>query len=189
MTDEGLWERAAHCYEQAGVPVEAARCYREARAFRRAGELYAREGLFADAADAYEAGSQPWDAAWLLVHHLDDPSAARRVLFAEHRTTPRFLADLITLRCDIAEAAVGDPAPLFAEVRSALAEVGPSAADPRVELWAVACATALRRFDVAALLFAASVTGRKPHAAHRWQAWSIAHLGAAPVLPESVRRD
>ncbi|WP_250291567.1 hypothetical protein [Frankia sp. CiP1_Cm_nod1] len=83
MTDHVLLERAADCYLRAGHTVEAARCYRDAGSFQRAAELSIRTGRYRDAAADYTAAGLVHVAAWLLVHNLDDPAAARASLSAD----------------------------------------------------------------------------------------------------------
>ncbi|KLL11161.1 MULTISPECIES: hypothetical protein [Protofrankia] len=88
MTDRVLLERAASCYLRAGQIVEAARCYRDAGSFQRAAELAIRIGRYRDAVADYTAAGLLHVAAWLLVHNLDDPAAARASLPAAPGPNP-----------------------------------------------------------------------------------------------------
>ncbi len=80
MTDAPLLDRAASCYLRVGQVAEAARCYREAGYFARSADLFARIGRYRDAATDYAAAGLIHIAAWVLVHNLNDPTAARASL-------------------------------------------------------------------------------------------------------------
>jgi hypothetical protein len=185
VTEPALWEQAAACYEMAGVLAEAARCYESAGAFRRAADLYVHVGQPVDAARAYARGGNLDDAAWLLVHHLDDPGRAR-ALFDESPSGdrgPSLLRRIVLGRCDVAEGARQTVLPLLTDVQEALA--GRTApADQRIEDWSVSIAEALHRYDQVALVFAAAVRGRRWNAAQRWSDWALEHLGTAIVIPD-----
>ena len=61
----------------------------------------------------------------------------------------------------------------------------------RSETWAVAIAEAIRRYDQAALTFAAAVRGRRPGAEFRWQEWSARVLEPPRIAkprPHSAKR-
>src|SRR5262245_16638287 len=123
VTEPVLWERAASCYEAAGVLAEAARCYEQARAFRRAADLYIHIGRSSDAARAFTRCDQVDDAAWQLVHHLDDAAGARTLLAGQSTGDrgPPLLRRIVLARCDAAEGARPAALPLLMDVQDALA--------------------------------------------------------------------
>ncbi len=101
---------------------------------------------------------------------------------------------LVLARCDIAE---GLPTrrilPVLADVQTILAEplagepTWPvTAADLRIERWAVALAEAAHRYDQVALVFAAAVRGRRTGTEQRWAEWSLRVLHTELVLPPVV---
>src|SRR5205807_1858895 len=53
-----------------------------------------------------------------------------------------------------------------------------------LEEWSIAVAELTRRYDQAALVFAASVRGGTPGAAQRWRAWSKRVLGVEVSVDE-----
>ncbi|WIM99411.1 hypothetical protein ACTOB_003062 [Actinoplanes oblitus] len=190
MSRRDLLENAAQCYEAAKAPAEAARCYYEAGAYRQAAALYTRLDMLREAAAAHAAGGRHEDGAWLLVHRLNDPEQARVMLakMARERGADPLAANLVLARCRVAED--GDlraAIPLLATAAAALAN-RETRADQRIEDWSVALATAAHRYDQAALIFAASVRGRRRRAADRWAAWSQQHLGTGlPPYEQETR--
>jgi hypothetical protein len=94
---------------------------------------------------------------------------------------------LVQARCDAAEQVAAQRGlQVLGEAQRALAGVRAVETQP-VEEWAVSVATAMRRLDQAALIFAASVRGRRPEAVKRWRAWSARALGEELVLPPGVQ--
>lgn len=207
MSDRGLLERAAGCYLRAGLPSEAARCLREAGAYQRAAELRFELGEFREAAEDYARGRMTELAAWTLVHHagesraarvLIDPTFPRDDLAADEQWVldiypgrPRWTPPpprqrrirLVLARCDIADGRPDrDALAALAEVARVLAHPA-MPHDPLVEQWAVTVAEAMRRYDQAALLFAAAVRGGHAGAARRWTDWAARVLRAEITLP------
>lgn len=91
---------------------------------------------------------------------------------------------LVSARCDLAECAGTDRLPLvLADSRGLLADSRTATEDDRlrIEEWSVAVAELARRYDQAALLYAAAVRGQLPGAADRWRGWARRVLGAEPV--------
>jgi len=90
-------------------------------------------------------------------------------------------------RCDVAEGITGPPVlRVLAETRAALEDARAGYLPERAEAWGVAIAEAMRRYDQAALIFAAAVRGRQPGAAARWREWSRRALLAEVVIPVSA---
>lgn len=84
----------------------------------------------------------------------------------------------VLARCDVADGiAEHRILSVLAETQELLADARLECAE-RTETWAVAIAEAMRRYDQAALIFAAAVRGRRPGAAARWRDWSIRVLHA-----------
>ena len=112
-------------------------------------------------------------------------------LLARQRDVPRKVGGtlrwrLVLARCDAAErVAAGRCLRLLGDVQRALAGLSDLDTQP-VEEWAVSVATTMRRLDQAALVFAASVRGRRRDAARRWRQWSVQTLGEELVLPPGV---
>ncbi|MEV4515500.1 hypothetical protein AB0K00_41905 [Dactylosporangium sp. NPDC049525] len=180
-----LLERAASCYEQAGLPAEAARCYADAGAHLRAATLYDRLDMAAEAAAAYRDGGLLEQAAWTLVDRLGDTTGARAVL--PHVTTARTEAqrlsiELVLARCHLAEDGGGRLVPATLRRAADLLANRSVRVELRLEEWAVAVAIAAHRFDQVALIFAAAIRGRRPRARERWQAWSERQFGAPVPL-------
>ncbi|MFD3928178.1 hypothetical protein [Streptomyces sp. NPDC058614] len=194
MTSSRLYARAGQAYEQAGLPLEAARCYGAAGEYRRAADLLVGMGEYSAAVEEYRRAERPDVAAWILVHHLADPVAARSMAdrYPEHSgenwTVPYvdnfpLRRSLLLARCELAEGGgPRDVLPVLTEASRTLAE--PSTAyNPLVEEWAVAIAECAGRPDQVALLFAASVRGHRLGAAQRWQEWSRRVLGMELSIP------
>ncbi len=57
---------------------------------------------------------------------------------------------------------------------------------PRIETWGVAIAEVIRRYDQAALIFAASVRGQRPGAESRWSQWSARLLDTDQAMLASA---
>ena len=94
---------------------------------------------------------------------------------------------LVQARCDAAEqVAARRGLKVLLDVQRALAGVTTLDTQP-VEEWAVSVATAMRRHDQAALVFAASVRGLRDNAIRRWRQWSTQTLGEELVLPPGIQ--
>jgi hypothetical protein len=192
MTDAALLTRAASCYLRGGAPDEAALCYREARAYRRAAETWESIGALAEAAADYAAADMHERAAWILVHDLGDPAAARaEFASAEAQAATQghplseILRHIVRARCNVAEqTANADTLAVLQEVMDYLEQNEGQWNGTQVESWATAVAEAMVRPDLVALLFAASVRGGRYQAAQRWNEWSIRTLDVPLVLPE-----
>jgi hypothetical protein len=89
-------------------------------------------------------------------------------------------------RCDVADGSAQDHAlEVLAATQRVLADTSNRHHAERTETWGVAIADAMRRYDQAALIFAAAVRGRRPGAAKRWQEWSARVLRAdAPIAAD-----
>jgi hypothetical protein len=188
MADAGLLQRAARCYRQAGAKRDAARCFGEAGLNVEAGDLFMTMGHYREAAREYAAGGRVLDAAWLLVDVVGDPRAAREQMARTQwgiagSDEPDLLQRLVMARCEVAEG--GERRQILKVLGEAQASLAQPDywSDPRVEHWAVAVAEAARRYDQAALVFAAAVRGRDPGAVRRWQEWSARTLGVDLQLP------
>ncbi len=72
--------RAVSCYVRAGQPAQAARYLTRLAAHEQAALLYLRSGDYQLAVRAYADAGQPEAAAWVQVHHLNDPETAREIL-------------------------------------------------------------------------------------------------------------
>jgi hypothetical protein len=198
MADAQLYEKAATCYLQARLVADAVRCYRRAGAHRRAADLNASLGEYREAALDYERCGLPELAAWLLVHQVRDPAAARAVLTrlapvaspfsyrARRAAQPLSLRQrLVLARCAIAEGA--PPSSILPVIDDTCAELAEPTVpyDRLTEEWAVAVAGLAQRYDQVALIFAASVRGLRRGAAQRWSDWSGQALGA-PLAVSTV---
>jgi hypothetical protein len=189
MADRLLYEKAATCYYQARLIGDAVRCYRLAEAYRRAADLNASMGEYREAAADYEQCGMPELAAWLLVHQAGDPAAARAVITRRPAPAPQRPAEaqpaamslrsnLVLAHCAVAEGAL--PQAILSVLDDACAEL----ADPDipydrfVEEWAIALAEHTKRYDQAALAFAAAVRGGRRGAAERWTEWASRVLHA-----------
>ena len=90
-------------------------------------------------------------------------------------------------RCDVADGIAGDRVlEVLAVTQRVLADTGDAHYIERTETWGVAVAEAMRRYDQAALIFAAAVRGRRPGAAKRWQEWSARVLHADAAIPADL---
>jgi hypothetical protein len=207
VADPVLYEKAASCYYEARLVGHAVRCYRLAGAHRRAADLNASLGDYREAAVDYERADLPELAAWLLVHRVCDPDAAVAVLTrlaavpvapsdgpgpadASAPAGPSLRHRLVLTRCAVASGA--PPAAILPVIDATCAEL----ADPGIphdrfsEEWAVALAEHVQRYDQVALVFAASVRGRRYGAAQRWSQWAARVLQAEliiPAVPEPAR--
>ncbi|MEU4536130.1 hypothetical protein AB0G15_14820 [Streptosporangium sp. NPDC023825] len=185
MTDPQLYEKAADCFRRAGLTLDAARCYRLAGAYRRAGEQYAAIGEYREAALDYERSNQADLAAWLLAHRAGDPAAARALIA---RNTSREAGLTLHQRLALARCAIVDGAPaetIPPVIGDVCAELSDQDAlyDRFLEEWAVALAEHLRRYDQVALVYAASVRGRRHGAETRWAQWALRVLGTELIIP------
>jgi hypothetical protein len=198
VADPVLYEKAASCYYEARLFADAVRCYRLAGAHRRAADLNASLGDYREAAADYERSGLPELAAWLLVHRAGDPDAARAVLTrlaavpgpdpegagsSPGPERPSLRRGLVLARCAIAEGAA--PREILPAINAVCVELAdPSAPYDRFsEEWAVALAEQAQRYDQAALVFAASVRGRRYGAAERWRKWADRVLHTELVIP------
>jgi hypothetical protein len=198
VADALLLERAALCYERAGLPQDAARCYRDSGAFRRSAKLFMQLGDLREAAADFARSGLIDQAAWILAHDCAEPAAARVYLAAEDvgepdadnsMPTPAQLRRLVvTARCDLAEGARQD------EIVATLVQICADLQRPRrshdvvLETWCVQLAEALGRDDQVALVFAAAVRGGRSGARQRWQQWSERVFGIPVVLPDDEIR-
>jgi len=158
----------------------------------------------------YDRAGMVDTAVWVLVHDAGDAAAARvlarvsagRIALAR---TPYPASDvqralreyslrmrLALARCDVAEGrSEREPLAALAAAMDYL-ESRSRVYDRLVEQWAVATAESMRRYDQAALLFAAAVRGRRGGAAQRWTDWAARVLHSEitlPDLPPDGRRD
>lgn len=168
----GDWERAAICYLRAGRVGEAVRCHLV-------------RGRPEAAAACWEQVRRPLDAAWILVLAARQPQRARWLLRGH---APVTLGE--RLRHDVAAglcaALTGDHAILVDGLRAVerdLARVQPVAERLLVERWAVDAATEVARYDLAALVFAASHRSGLRGAAERWRQWAVGALGGTAGIP------
>lgn len=189
MVDRRLYEKAAACYDQAHLAIDAIRCYRLAGFHRRAAELNLARGDHREAARDYERAGMRELAAWLLAHDVGDLEAALAVV-GRWRGEPggldpavRLRRGIVECRCEVAD---GSPASVILPVMD---DVCASLADPVVpydrlaEEWAVSLASHARRLDQVALVFAAAVRGQRVAAAQRWKTWSDRVLGMELTIP------
>jgi hypothetical protein len=195
VSRQDAYEKAAACYHQAGYEQDAARCYQHAGAHRRAAELYESLGEYPAAAAAYQDAGLAELGAWLLAHVAAEPGAARALLArakpsesgepAEPGVTPGLRPRLILARCEIAEGAAPQSIrPVIKDVCAALVDRSVRA-DQYAEDWAVALSESARRYDQAALVYAAAVRGGRHGAGYRWNLWSRRVLGTDVILPPS----
>ena len=197
MADTALLSRAASCYLRGGAPDEAARCYRDAGAYRRAAETWESIGALAEAAANYSAAGMHDRAAWILVHEVGDPAAARAELAAaearaagadvagQARPLSDLLRYIVRARCNVAEGtASADTLAVLQSVMDYLEHGDDPWYGAEAESRAIAIAEAMIRPDLVALLFAASVRGGRYQAARRWSEWSLRVLRVPLVLPE-----
>lgn len=203
MANSQLYEKAATCYYQARLVADAVRCYRLAGAHRRAADLNASLGEYREAAADYELCGMPELAAWLLVHRVADPEAAREVIArgpapaggdsgSGASSVISLRRRLVLVRCALAEGEL--PLVVLPVVDDVCARLSdPTAAYDRfIEEWAVAVAGHVGRYDQVSLIFAASVRGRRHGAVQRWNQWAGQVLGAEmtiPAVPEPARMD
>jgi hypothetical protein len=188
------WQRAAECYRQAGAIADAARCYERGGYLRMAADLHLTLDAPVTAAGLFERAGDVAQAAWVLAHVVGETEEARACLARNpvpegaaaddaQAVVPRLLCLLAATRCDIAAgrqatAAIG----ALTEVQRALASELP-VNDARVREWAIEIAILLDRLDQVALVYAASVRGRRPRAAALWTEWVANRYGTPLVLP------
>jgi hypothetical protein len=184
--------------------ADAVRCYRLAGAHRRAADLNKSLGEYREAAADYEESGMPELAAWLLVHEVADPEAARAVIDrlgalpvgdgsgSGATSVISLRRRLVLVRCALAEGEV--PLVVLPVIDEACAWLSnPTATYDRfIEEWAVAVAGHVGRYDQVSLIFAASVRGRRSGAVKRWNEWAGQVLGAEmtiPAVPEPARME
>ena len=208
-----LLDRAALCYEQAGLPLKAARCRERAgepaaaaRLYRAAGDLtqaarcYERAGDTAqaaqcllslgrpeEAANLWLAARNPLEAAWILIVDARRPRRARDLL-AE--VNPTRLGVVLRRRialalCAAAEGSVQPLVDALVETERRLADVSPTSERARVERWAVQAADEVGRPDLAAQVFAASYRCGQRGVVERWRAWAVSALGGTAGIPDA----
>ncbi len=189
--DRALLLRAAQCYLRADLPEEAARCYREAGVPAQAAPLWERAAHYDEAARDYTSAGMHDRSAWLLVHWLGNPQQARAELarWTSTDVPSSLVRELIRARCAVAEDRV-DPRAVLAVERATeyLARSSAAGYSLDVEVLAVAVADSLRRPDLSALVFAASVRSGQRPAMARWQEWSLQALHTPLVLAEDGSR-
>ena len=190
MADKQLYLRAADCYRQAQLPLDAIRCYHEAGVFRQAADLSLALGNYDAAAGDYLRAGE-WElAAWLLVHHCSNPAEAREMIRQAPEGAPgqqdpriRMHSRLVLCRCEIAD---GLPPSVMLSVIDDVCAVLADPACPyerRTEEWAIALASHARRYDQAALVFAAATRGHRDGARERWRDWADQVLGIELTIP------
>lgn len=119
-----------------------------------------------------------------LALRMEARADAEDYLDQEDEQVSRLMRELVATRCDIAEGVDHRVAlPVLGRVQDFLAAGGPDLPQ-YLEEWSVALAELTRRYDQAALVFAASVRGRSPGAAQRWRAWSKRVLGVEISVDE-----
>jgi hypothetical protein len=179
MSDPVLLERAAACYLEAGHHVAAFLCYREAGAHLRAAEVALVLGHHAAAAEYAKAG-MPVLAAWLLA--ADDPASARAMI-----TGTDLLSRLVLARCEPGlplDALAAEVCDGLAAAAARTAGKDREAVPGMAEEWMITLAEQAHRADLAALVFAAAVRGRRIGAAVRWRAWAQRILHTDLVIPD-----
>lgn len=205
MTDaRRLLERAADCYEQAGLPLEAARCRERAGTLHPAAVLYERGGDLERAADCYararlvpeavscwlrlgrvEEAAGCWEqagdvvsAAWVLVTAGRNTARARWLVDGD-RAEPGVRRTIVRALCRALEGG-GHSA-----LRDALA-----ALDHRQwgtpQRWAVEAADLVGRPDLAAQVFADAYAGGHPAVLVEWREWAERALGGTAGLPRGA---
>jgi hypothetical protein len=212
MSDPRLYEQAAYCFRQAGYPHDAVRCYRLAGAYRRAADLNVSLGEFHEAAEDYEQAGMAELGAWLLAHRVGDVAAARAMLGrdpsfpqapvsgvvgrisklwrGEHGqaqmaedVTLTLRRRLVLARCAVEEGARPESIlPVVGDVCATLADPE-ERPEHHTEEWAVALCEHVRRYDQAALVFAAAVRGGRYGADRRWKEWGLRVLGTELTIP------
>ncbi|MBT2510181.1 hypothetical protein J7I98_30875 [Streptomyces sp. ISL-98] len=208
----GLPTEAARCLREAGAFRRSAELCRELGEFLGAAEDYvcadmmdvAAWVLVHEAGDAPAAravavcappslrtglGSGEWTGAAVRV--TQSRSAQRRSAAEQEARESSLRMRLALARCDVAEGR-SDREPLAALAAAAVFLGSHSLVyDRLVEQWGVATAESMRRYDQVALLFAASVRGRRGGAARRWTEWAARVLQSEitiPDLPSDDRR-
>jgi hypothetical protein len=200
MADSLLYEKAASCYYQAQLFPDAIRCYRLAGAYRHAADLNLSRGAYREAAADLECAGLPEYAGWVLAHLAGDPMAARAAvtrfsLVPDPERAPRdgtgaspppdnpLRHQLVLARCKIADGA--PPASILPVIQDVCAELADRDGnyDRLAEEWAIALAEHVRRYDQVALVFAASVRGRRHGAEQRWAQWAAHIMGMEVTIP------
>jgi len=135
--------------------------------------------------DDWPAGYAARELERLLLDERDARNAERRAAEQRHEQDRIYALSLrqVQARCDAADGVCDDG------IITVLTQTQELLADPhipgaeRTETWAVAIAEAIRRYDQAALVFAAAVRGHRPGAAARWREWSAQVLKVNLTVP------
>jgi tetratricopeptide (TPR) repeat protein len=146
----------------------------------------ARDGVAArDFPAAFAALDLARQLSDLQAQHSELVELAKR---ERHEDLHRALARRQVLaRCDVAEEDVGERVlGVLTATQRVLADIDDAQYSERTETWGVAIAEAMRRYDQAALIFAAAVRGRRPGAAGRWREWSMRVLHADTSIPADL---
>lgn len=201
MPDLGAWLLVHEVGDQAGARAMLTRPNAEVtwgsgtldRPRGAARTLRDRLGDPAEAGDAEaEQALFEVDAAGLLraVVFFGDGRRDRTAAGGDHgertrSTRPAFRSrrGLVLARCEIADGAAPHAVlPVIDDACAQLADPN-SPYDRFVEEWAVALAELVHRYDQVALVFAASVRGRRPGAADRWTRWASRALEVELTVP------
>jgi tetratricopeptide (TPR) repeat protein len=199
---EELLQRAARCFERAGLFREAGECFRDAGLLVSAGDAFYQADDLLQAAESYRSANEMALAAQLF-ERIERPVEAAvcweragdlvRSGWVLLTRTPRIAtAQSLLRKAPVAAGAVGhrlrrDLGLALCRAKShhdseALEQVLatceqhlprlPDAERALVEEWAVTAATQVGRPDLAGLLLAASYRARTPGAAERWRQWA-----------------
>lgn len=140
--------------------------------------------------------AQDWPAGYAarelerLLTDLDAAQQAERRR-AEQRGREEFTRALaqrqVNARCDVADGAAEQRIlPVLTQTQYVLADATVVQCPERTEAWGVAIAERMRRYDQAALIFAAAVRGQRPGAAARWRDWSARVLNSDAAIPSGA---
>lgn len=137
--------------------------------------------------------AQDWPAGYAareLERLLTDLEAAQEAerRGAEQRYREEFTRALaqrqVYARCDVADGVAEQRIlPVLTQTQNVLADATGMQCPERTETWGVAVAERMRRYDQAALIFAAAVRGQRPGAAARWRDWSARVLNSDAAIP------
>lgn len=115
-----------------------------------------------------------------------DRDGAARAGWQGRRQVNALCCAQVLARCDAAEGAGQHRiVPVLRQTQELLADPAVGWV-PRIETWGVAVAEAVRRYDQAALILAASVRGRRPGAEARWREWSARVLDTDSAMSASA---
>jgi len=207
-----LLERAAGCYEQSGLPLDAARCREAAGTPLAAARLYEQAQDLEQAARCYDAANAPeqavscylrlglpdkasacWEragdrlaAGWVLVTSARRFKHARWLLGAGQPP-----ADSRSLRRAVACGLCGalderDPDELLtalSRVERELASIVPASERASTVSWAVQAADLIGRHDLAAQVFAAAYRAGDRRVLDGWRDWAQQALGGTAGIP------